>query len=132
MRLFAIFVAVLLGPATGLAHPHMWVAEHVRVVSADGKFTHVEIEWRFDPMASEEEIPAIDEDGDGKVSAAETRALAADMLPELQKNGFLTWLNTGAADFRPPTMPTLFVRIDEPASFAPPDWNHEEIGRAHV
>ena len=126
MRLLAAALAILLAPAIALAHPHIWISQKVRVIARDGKFTHVEIEWRFDPYSSEDEIPAIDEDGDGKVSADEAKALAADMLPELQKNGFLTWLNAGAKDFRPSKLPTLVVRIDDPASFTPPDWDHDE------
>jgi hypothetical protein len=126
MKLLAVLAAVLLAPAAVLAHPHIWISQHVRVVARDGKFTHVEIEWRFDPMSSEDEIPPIDMDNDGKVSPAEVKALADDMMPELKKNGFLTWLNTGGKDFRPPKVPTLAVRIDDPARFTPPDWNHEE------
>jgi hypothetical protein len=48
------------------------------------------------------------------------------MMPELQKKGFLTWLNTGGKDFRPSKAPTLVVRIDDPASFNPPEWNHAD------
>ncbi|MFI4998580.1 MAG: DUF1007 family protein [Reyranellales bacterium] len=113
-------------PLAALAHPHIWISQHVRVVAKDGKFTHVEIEWRFDPISSEDEIPPIDEDGDGKISPQEAQSLEAEMLPELQKNGFLTWLNTGAKDFHPPKRPTLAVHIDDPASFTPADWNHDE------
>ena len=73
------------------------------MVAKNGKYTHVEIEWRFDPMPSENEIPPIDEDKDGKISAEEAKLLVRDMMPELQKVGFLTWLNTGGKDFRPPS-----------------------------
>ena len=45
----------------------------VRVVAKDGKYTHVEIEWRFDPFSSEIEIPLIDENKDGKFSAQEVK-----------------------------------------------------------
>lgn len=124
-RIAVGLLALLLAPATALAHPHIWIAQHVRVIVKDGKYTHVEIEWRFDPMSSEDEIPPIDEDGDGKISAGEVKALAADMLPELQKNGFLTWLNLGGKDVRPPRIPTLAVRIDDPATFTPPDWDRD-------
>ncbi len=51
------------------AHPHMWIQQVVRVVAKDGKYTHVEIEWRFDPFSSEIEIPLIDENKDGKFSS---------------------------------------------------------------
>lgn len=122
----AFAAAALLVPGVASAHPHIWISQHVRAIEQGGKFTHVEIEWRFDPEASEGEIPPIDEDGDGRISMAETKALADDMLPELEKVGFLTWLNTGAKDFRPPQKPTLAARIDDPATFTPPEWNHDD------
>ena len=70
-RLFALalIVAAMLAPGVALAHPHIWIQQVVRVVAKDGKYTHVEIEWRFDPFSSEIEIPLIDEDKDGKFSA---------------------------------------------------------------
>ena len=46
----------------------LWISQSVRVVTENGAYTHVEIEWKFDPNASEDEIPAIDEDKDGKFS----------------------------------------------------------------
>ncbi len=116
----------LLLPAAASAHPHIWISQAVRVVTADGKYTHVEVVWKFDPETSEDEIPAIDEDKDGKFSEAEIKLLVQDSMPELQKFGFMTWLNTGAKDFRPATRPDFAARIDDPATFTPPDWNHTE------
>ena len=69
------------------------------------------------------EIPLIDENKDGKFSAKETKVLADEMMPELKKYGYLTWLNTGSKDFRPPQRPTFSARIDDPASFIPPEWD---------
>ena len=60
----AFAVAALLAPALAQAHPHIWIQQVVRVVAKDGKYTHVEIEWRFDPFSSEIEIPLIDENKD--------------------------------------------------------------------
>jgi hypothetical protein len=125
VKSIVVCLTLLLVPAMAWAHPHIWVSQQVRVIAKDGKFTHFELVWRFDPYSSEDEIPPIDENGDGKVSPEETRSLAADMLPELQKVGFLTWLNTGGKDFRPPTPPTLSVSIDDPATFTPPDWDRD-------
>ncbi len=116
-------ITCLLVSATAQAHPHMWIQEVVRVIVKDGKFTHVEIEWRFDPFSSEIEIPLIDENKDGKFSAKETKVLADEMMPELKKYGYLTWLNTGAKDFRPTQRPAFVARIDDPASFVPPEWD---------
>jgi ABC-type uncharacterized transport system substrate-binding protein len=121
----------LLMPMAAEAHPHIWIQQLVRLIAKDGKYTHVEIEWRFDPFSSEIEIPPIDEDHDGKISTGEVKSLADDMLPELKKFGFMTWLNTGpntgpgpgAKDFRPSTLPQFSAHIDDPASFKPPDWD---------
>lgn len=119
----ALALAGLLVPSLVQAHPHIWVQQLVRVVAKDGKYTHVEIEWRFDPFSSEVEIPLIDGDQDGKFSASEVKVLGGEMLPELKKYGFMSWINTGAKDFRPATLPQFSARIDDPASFVPPDWD---------
>lgn len=121
----ALSVMAMLVPLAAQAHPHIWISQHVRVIVDGGKITHFELEWRFDPYSSEDEIAAIDEDGDGKISPAEVKALADDMLPELEKVGFQTWLNSGAKDFHPAQRPTLAARIDDPASFTPPEWDRE-------
>lgn len=125
MKALAILLCTLglLVPAAAVAHPHIWISQQVRVVGKDGKLTHVELEWRFDPSASEIEIPLIDENGDGKISPAEAKALVGDMMKELESSGYMTWLNTGDKDFRPPKRPTFSARIDDPASFVPPYWD---------
>ena len=119
----ALALAGLFVPALASAHPHMWISQQVRAVAKDGKYTHVEIEWRFDPFSSEVEIPLIDEDHDGKFSPKEIKVLAGEMLPELKTYGFMSWINTGAKDFRPSKPPEFRARIDDPASFMPADWN---------
>jgi ABC-type uncharacterized transport system substrate-binding protein len=103
----------------------MWISQTVRVATQDGKYTHVEIEWRFDPETSEEEIPAIDEDKDGKISPKELELLARDTMPSLEKFGFQTWLNTGGKDFQPDKAAVFTARIESPATFTPPDWDRE-------
>jgi ABC-type uncharacterized transport system substrate-binding protein len=119
----------LLMPAVASAHPHMWISQAVRVVTKDGKYTHVEIEWKFDPESSEDEIPAIDEDKDGKISPKELELLAHDTMASLEKFGFMTWLNTGGKDFHPTNLPTFSARIDDPPTFTPPDWDRSEGDR---
>jgi ABC-type uncharacterized transport system substrate-binding protein len=113
-------------PVSAWAHPHIWISQHVRAIVENGRYVAFELEWHFDPMSSEGEIPPIDEDGDGKISQREIKLLADDMLPELAKVGYQTWLNTGGADFHPTAPPTLNVRIDQPATFTPPDWDHDD------
>ena len=84
MKWLAALIA-LLAPTVAVAHPHIWISQHVRVIVASGQYIAFELEWHFDPHASEDEIPPIDEDHDGQISMKETKALAEDMLPELQK-----------------------------------------------
>lgn len=110
-----------LGAAPALAHPHVLIAQVVRFIEKDGAFTHVEVEWRFDPMASELEIAASDEDRDGQLSPKEVKALSELALAELKELGYLTWFNTGDKDFRPKA-PTFNARIANPPVFMPPDW----------
>jgi ABC-type uncharacterized transport system substrate-binding protein len=126
----ALVVAGMLAPGIALAHPHIWIQQFVRVVAKDGKYTHLEIEWRFDPFSSEIEIPLIDEDHNGKVSPQEAKLLADEMMPELQKFGYMSWINTGGKDFRPATAPQFSARIDDPASFLPPDWDRSAGDKA--
>ena len=123
MKLIVVVLA-LLGLATpALAHPHIWIQQVVRVVAKDGHFTHVEIEWRFDPYASEIEIPLIDEDRNGRFTKKEVDLLGKEMMEEMKKYGFMTWLNLGGADIRPPKAPVFNARIDDPATFTLPDWD---------
>jgi ABC-type uncharacterized transport system substrate-binding protein len=124
MKWFVALVALVL-PVGAWAHPHIWISQHVRAISEKGRYVAFELEWHFDPMSSEGEIPPIDEDGDGKISPAESESLAHDILPALAKVGYQTWLSTGGADFHPTKPPSLSIRIDQPATFTPPDWNHE-------
>ena len=53
--------AVAFVPLAAAAHPHLWISQSVRVGAENGAYTHIEIEWKFDPHASEDEIPAIDQ-----------------------------------------------------------------------
>ena len=46
-----------------------------------------------------------------------------DTMPGFGKVGFLTWLNTGGADFNPTKDPAFSARIDDPATFNPPEWD---------
>ena len=112
-RAWALLIgfAAMLAPGFAEAHPHIWIQQLVRVVAKDGKYTHVEIEWRFDPFSSEIEIPLIDEDHDGKISAHEAELLAGEMMPEFKKVGYLSWINTGAKDFRPTTPPEFSATL---------------------
>ncbi len=119
-----LMLAALSIPSGAWAHPHVWISQTVRAIAKDGAYTHVEIEWRFDPEASEDEIPAIDEDKDGKISARELELLANDTMASLEKFGFQTWLNTGGKDFRPEKATVFAARIEDPATFTPPDWDH--------
>ncbi|HYD04401.1 MAG TPA: DUF1007 family protein [Reyranella sp.] len=123
MKLAAFALAAVLAPAVAAAHPHLIISQAVRAVEVGGAYTEVELVWKFDPHASEDEIPAIDEDKDGKFSEEEVRLLARDMLPELGKVGFLTWLNTGGQDFNPAQPVAFAARIDDPATFTPPEWD---------
>lgn len=125
MRSWPALAAVLaaLAPAAASAHPHIWISQHVRIVAREGSLVAAELEWRFDPRSSEGEIAAIDEDRDGKISPQETERLVHDTMQALQEAGFMTWLNTGTRDLRPGKPSAFSVRIDDPASFTPPDWD---------
>ena len=69
------------------------------------------------PHNEQTEIPLIDENGDNRLSPQEVNALAKTTLTALQKDGYMTWLNTGDKDFRPPRPPVFTAHIDDPAHF---------------
>ncbi|MBX3501292.1 MAG: DUF1007 family protein [Alphaproteobacteria bacterium] len=121
-RLAFIVLALLASAAPAAGHPHILISSVTRFIEKDGQFTHVEIEWRFDPMASSMEIIAADADRDGKLSPREIKELGDIALPELKSFGYLAWFSTGAKDFRPPKAPTFNARIADPAEFVPEDW----------
>lgn len=121
-RLAFVLLALLAVTSPAFAHPHIMISAVVRFVEKDGLFTHVEVEWRFDPMASTVEIAVADADRDGKLSPKEIKALADIALPELKTFGYLSWFSTGEKDFRPPKVPTFDARIADPALFVPDDW----------
>jgi hypothetical protein len=123
MKLAALALAAALAPAVARAHPHVIISQTVRAIEERGAYTQVEVEWRFDPYASEDEIPAIDEDKDGKISAEELALLVRDTLPSLQQFGFQTWLNTGDNDVQPRATSVFTAAIENPATFNPPDWD---------
>jgi ABC-type uncharacterized transport system substrate-binding protein len=123
-RLCLIIAAVtLLGSSGAWAHPHIWIQQRLKPIVASGKYTAVEIEWRFDPGSSENEISAIDENDDGAFSPEEVKRLADDTLQALEKAGFMTWLNVGGKDFQPHTEVVFDARVEDPATFTPPEWD---------
>jgi ABC-type uncharacterized transport system substrate-binding protein len=123
MKLAVLAAAAALAPAIAMAHPHVIISQTVRAIEANGAYAEVEIEWRFDPHASEDEIPAIDEDKDGRISSEELALLVRDTMPSLQQFGFQTWLNTGGEDFQPKATSVFMARIENPATFTPPEWD---------
>jgi ABC-type uncharacterized transport system substrate-binding protein len=113
----------LLTSAVAQAHPHIWLSQRVRPIVTDGKYAQIELEWRFDPQSSENEIGVIDEDKDGALSDQEVENLVAKTMAALEHDNFMTWLNTGAKDFRPTREAAFSARIEDPATFTPPDWD---------
>ena len=116
-------MAALLAPTAALAHPHIWLLQQVKPVVSDGNYTALELEWRFDPDSSENEIAVIDENKDGSFSPAEVQRLMTDTLQALEQAGFMTWLNTGGKDFKPTKAAAFDARIEDPATFTPPEWD---------
>lgn len=123
MRPLALLCGLLaaFASAPALAHPHVLIAQVVRFIEKDGLFTHVEVEWRFDPMASELEIAAADVNRDGQLSPKEVKDLSDLAVGELKELGYLTWISTGEKDFRP-QKPAFNARVASPPIFVPEDW----------
>lgn len=125
MRVTALLstLAMVLAPAMAAAHPHIWMLQRVKPIASGGTYMALELEWRFDPVSSENEIAVIDKDKDGKLSPAEVQQLAADTLQALEQASFMTWLNIGGKDFKPTKAEVFNAQIEDPASFTPPEWD---------
>ena len=77
-------------------------------------------------MTSEVEIPAIDEDKDGKISAEEIELLVRDTMAELAQVRLHDLAEHRRQGFHPTKAPDFTARIDDPATFTPPDWDRSE------
>ena len=85
MKLAALALAAALAPRGRLGpSAHVIISQTVRAIEEDGAYTHVEIEWRFDPVRQRGRDSG-DRRGQGRQDsrAEEIALLVRDTLPEL-------------------------------------------------
>jgi ABC-type uncharacterized transport system substrate-binding protein len=75
-------LALALAPAAGSAHPHVFVDSRIEVVLEADRVLAVRLTWTYDEFFTlmlTEDL-GLDGDGDGRLDAAETAILAANVL----------------------------------------------------
>jgi len=92
-------VLSLAGPATALAHPHVWIdARSAVVFDSDQRIAALKVSWRFDEFYSLFAIEGLDKDGDGTVSDAELRPLAELNVTSLKEYRYFTHITADGED----------------------------------
>lgn len=96
-RLATLLVgAMVLGPGSALAHPHILATARLQVVLApDGNAIGIRESWTYDPAYSAYALKSADDDRDGKVSDAELERLAQKQLEALQQYNYFTTATRG-------------------------------------
>jgi ABC-type uncharacterized transport system substrate-binding protein len=74
------------------AHPDIRIENRVTFIFADALVTAIEQLWRFDAGYSRTLLDDYDADHDGLLSAAESRAIAAAILPNLAEVRYFTYV----------------------------------------
>ena len=99
-------------PAGAAAHPHVFVAAATGVYfDAEGRVTHLQHVWQFDPAFSAFATQGLDANGDGKLSRGELAPLAKVNIESLQPYHDFTWMTVGGkkVKFDPPK--NYFLRM---------------------
>jgi ABC-type uncharacterized transport system substrate-binding protein len=82
-----------LGPsAPASAHPDIQIESRVIFIFKGARVTGIAELWTFDPDYSKTLLADYDADGDGHISAAESRTLAARILPNLAEFRYFTYI----------------------------------------
>ncbi len=96
-RLLLVLMLVLQA-GEGAAHPHVFIDNYVHFgFSADG-LADVEVTWVFDPMFSATMRMDFD-DGDGRLSAAETARIKAEAFDYLHNYGYFLQIRIDGEPF---------------------------------
>lgn len=87
----AALAAVSLAPAPAAAHPHVWIAARLAVVTdAAGRIAALDVDWTFDEMYSAYATADMPKGKDGKPTAEALATLARQMLANLAEWRYFT------------------------------------------
>jgi ABC-type uncharacterized transport system substrate-binding protein len=103
-RLVLAASAALAMSSLASAHPDIRIDNRVTVPFDGARVTGIEESWTFDAAYSKSLLEDYDSDHDGKISAAESRAIAGRILPNLAEFQYFTyvWVDKQEVAMSPP------------------------------
>jgi ABC-type nickel/cobalt efflux system permease component RcnA/ABC-type uncharacterized transport system substrate-binding protein len=112
-RVVLALLALLAFAAPALAHPHIFIDAHARIVfDANGAVSEIHNTWVFDEAYSAWAIQGLDTNNDGTVSVDEMQPLADDNLQGLSEYNFYTFAGEGAVDLKFKALPGATYTYD--------------------
>jgi ABC-type nickel/cobalt efflux system permease component RcnA/ABC-type uncharacterized transport system substrate-binding protein len=112
-RVVLALLALLAFAAPALAHPHIFIDAHARIIfDANGAVSEIHNTWVFDEAYSAWAIQGLDTNNDGTVSVEEMQPLADDNLQGLSEYNFYTFAGEGAVDLKFKALPGATYTYD--------------------
>jgi ABC-type uncharacterized transport system substrate-binding protein len=83
------------------AHPDIRIEGRVIFIFEGARVIAIEESWTFDPDYSQSLLDDYDADHDGRISPAESRAIAEHVLPNLAEFDYFTYVRVDGRDLTP-------------------------------
>lgn len=80
------------------AHPDIWIEDRVTFIFREAQVTGIEESWTFDPDYSKTLLADYDAASDENISAAESKAMAEHILPNLAEVRYFTYVRVDGRD----------------------------------
>lgn len=96
LALFLGFAALLSAPAE--AHPSTSLNYRLLFTFEGSRITDIGESWTFDPLFSQELLSDYDKDGDGAFDQSETKIMGRDILANLSRSHYLTYITVDGRD----------------------------------
>jgi len=112
-RVVIALLALLAFVTPALAHPHIFIDAHARIVfDASGAVSEIHNTWVFDEAYSSWAIQGLDTNNDGTVSVEEMQPLADDNLQGLSEYDFYTFAGEGSVNLKFKALPGATYTYD--------------------